>query len=351
MSADAACEEEEEEPLAILSEEEEDEDATAWLPVFGPFRKKSISSRRQLEKTGEEPSSALPETSLASSSSSSAAAAAASPSAAPAAAAAAASAATAWPWSGNPPACRYNRSGDSRPCREQTQSGDPSACPHSRRPPQVSAADMIWRARMIDAVGELDEEDGDAGAASHGPDSEVAASSRKRSRTADADVELDDPTPSKKSNKASQAAAASSPSAPSTAAAASSSAAPAAAAAAAASLSAAPAANNAEALRLEFFALEHPLKPADSLLRWSKHLSDQIVSVVGDHNWGSLCMLHQLLTCAKLLWDQTYSDPKWRASRFAADRLDNEAKIYRDLEAELKAAMDKAVLEGWSMSR
>ena len=189
----------------------------------------------------------------------------------------------------------------------------------------------------------LDEEDGDAGAASTGP--EVVASSQKRS--AEAGVDLVDPTPSKKS-KASQAAAASPPSAPSTAAAASSSAAPAAAAAAAASASAAPAANNAEALRLEFLALRHPLKPAHRLHAWSEQLSDQIVSVVDAENWGSLCMLNQLLTCAKLLWDQTYSDPKWRTSKLIAQRLDNDVNIYRDLAAELKRGMEKAVFEGWA---
>ena len=163
-----------------------------------------------------------------------------------------------------------------------------------------------------------------------------------------------EPNPaSPKKSKADPAAAASVSSALSAAAAASSSAAPAAAAAAAAPPSAAPAANNAEALKLEFLALEHPLKPANRLYTWSEQLSHQILLVVDAENWGSLCMLHQLLTCAKLLWDQTYSDPKWRTSkltaqRFAADRLDHDVNIYRDLEAELKAGMDKAVHEGWA---
>ena len=149
-----------------------------------------------------------------------------------------------------------------------------------------------------------------------------------------------EPNPaSPKKSKADPAAAASVSSAPS--------------AAAAASPSAAPAANNAEALKLEFLALEHPLKPANRLYTWSEQLSHQILLVVDAENWGSLCMLHQLLTCAKLLWDQTYSDPKWRTSkltaqRFAADRLDHDVNIYRDLEAELKAGMDKAVHEGWA---
>ena len=144
-----------------------------------------------------------------------------------------------------------------------------------------------------------------------------------------------EPNPaSPKKSKANQAAAASSSSAPS--------------AVAAASPSAAPAANNAEALRLEFLALEHPLKPANRLHTWSEQLSHEIVLVVDAENWGSLCMLHQLLTCAKLLWDQTYSDPKWRTSKLIAQRLDNDVNIYRDLAAELKRGMEKAVFDGWA---
>ena len=102
------------------------------------------------------------------------------------------------------------------------------------------------------------------------------------------------------------------------------------------------------AKNLQFLALRHPLEAARNVDEWSQRFTAHRQASHNARNWGGLLILRQLLTCVKMMWDATYSDPQWRLLPVGERRLGDEEEIFANLDIEMSGSIATATFSGWS---